>query len=155
MRRVWSEREEARQRGLRAARDVAEQFAPRVVGAIARQRLELVAKRLREDSHSGRRVRETSAELAEVERRFAATAGAGGARQAQDLPGFARRVVLRLMRPFTHHQLGFDAAIVRLLARLQEAVGSERLRGDHDGRRIRRLEMRIRSLERRVDHDSP
>jgi hypothetical protein len=122
MRRVTERREEAREKGLRAARDVAQRFSPEVVGSVARTRLESIsASRTR--SAAGRSARgEHKASFAEIDRRLSldpgGAIGSGGRRRSTLL----RRLVLRLIRPFTYHERALDAAIVNELKRLSNEV---------------------------------
>src|SRR5262249_36252129 len=136
MRSVFSDRDDARRRGERAARDVAEQFSPRVVGSIARTRLELVAKSKLRHARADPRTGEASTELADVQDRLVAATATGTPAGASAPARIARRAVLRVMRPFTHHQLRLDDAMVRLLNRLAQLVRSEQLRAERDSGRI-------------------
>ena len=106
MRRVWQRPVEAQEKAERARRDIERSYAPAVAGGIARVRLEqLLAGR----SGGGRRG--AYGALLAIDRQLAldirqGTPARGG------VAGLARRVVLRLMLPFTLHERNLDRALL-------------------------------------------
>jgi SAM-dependent methyltransferase len=109
MREVWCEQDEARVRGARAQREIAEHFSLEAVGRVAFERL----KRLATGRRRGHRATATAAhdnvgglanswvESAALKLSFDPKRDAravGGAK------GAARRAALAAMRPYTHHQ---------------------------------------------------
>jgi glycosyltransferase involved in cell wall biosynthesis len=141
MRLVWERPEAARATGERAARDVAESLSPRAAGALARARLEqLVAQ-----SAATAQVTSPPA-FAELDR----TLALGPERSLYARHGgparVIRRIVLRLIRPFTHHERELDAAIVEQLKRLDAEVASDRAAHVRDHARLRKLEARLSEL---------
>jgi glycosyltransferase involved in cell wall biosynthesis len=143
MRQVWTESEEARGRGARAARDVRERFAPSVVGALARSRLEQLAQQ----RPSPRAAVTSSSSFDELDRRLATDpANAPGRRGG--LGAFMRRVILRFIRPFTHHERELDAEIVQQLKRIAAELARERASAARDRARLQQLEARLGELAR-------
>ena len=134
MRRVWEHPAETRDKAERARRDIARAYAPAVAGRVARDRLE----RLLDGRSGGGRMQARTA-LSAVERELALDIRHGTPARAGPA-GMARRVVLRLMLPFTIHERSLDRA---LLAGLRE------LRSDLD--RERAIEARVRARLRRVE----
>lgn len=112
MREVWEHQDEARARGARAQREIAEHFSLEVVGQVARERLKRLA--------GGHRRRRQAAGMATT----GGDGDAGGlanswvetaqlklsfdplrdARATGGAKGVARRAALAAMRPYTHHQ---------------------------------------------------
>ena len=112
MREVWSNQAEARARGARAQRDIAEHFSLDAVGRVARERLKRLAAGHRRagagvglsgvaGDGSADGIANSWVQSAELKltydplRDARATGGAKGA---------ARRAALAAMRPYTHHQ---------------------------------------------------
>lgn len=132
MRRVFDNPEEATRRGERARADIAELLSPRRSGEIARARLE----RLRVErpvSAPAVTQRELGASFQELQARLdfdlrrGAESGRGG------LASVLRRIVLRLMLPFTTHERQLDRALVDALAELDERLRA--LESNSDRRR--------------------
>jgi glycosyltransferase involved in cell wall biosynthesis len=146
IRHVWEHRDEAIRKGQRAARDVNERLSPQVVGRIARARLELVARSRRPPDGRRRAASTRRVEFEEIERNLSVDLGRGLNRH-RGLARLARRLVLRLMRPFTHHQRRLDEAIIEQLRRLSAGTSSEHAHHERDSARLRRLEARVSSLE--------
>jgi glycosyltransferase involved in cell wall biosynthesis len=120
MREVWSDQEEARRRGERARRDIAEQLSPERVGTIARERLERRASiAAQAPANAG------PPTLAEIDARLAAgwTAGLDG--QSGPRAGL-RRAMLRLVRPFAVPERQLDRAMARALHELHAEMESQR-----------------------------
>jgi hypothetical protein len=144
MRQVWEQRDEARAKGDRAAHDVAEALSPGAVGRQLRARLELLSVR---DAHSAPESRPP--DFDELERNLAfASEGSLYARH-RGLARFLRRLVLRLMRPFTHYQSQLDHAIVEQLKRISAELSDDRAARADDLARLQRLEKRVEAAKRR------
>ncbi|MGH2915578.1 MAG: glycosyltransferase [Solirubrobacteraceae bacterium] len=120
MRRVYERREEAHERAQRAMSDIRRLYAPAVVGEIARDRLELLA-----DARATARAPGPVLALRELDRlEFALTYDPrhGPGPPPRGAKGLLRRIVLRLMLPFTHHQRELDRMIVNALRELSAAI---------------------------------
>ena len=136
MRHVWKNPDEARARGDRARRDIERTLSPEVIGKAMRARLELVVGTpdTRESVPTPQRAvkKEDAPKHAEI---------SGGKLQdaqqmleegpAMEVPSrlgrtgkFARRLVLRGMRPFTFYQGQFDTALVGALQETTQRVKS-------------------------------
>ena len=147
MRRVWQRPEEAHAKADRARDDIHRLYAPEVVGRLARARLERLADR---SMSSARRpvASEMSAALSElrlaaVEDELAFDPGRGTTPEPRGLRGVLRRLVLRLMLPFTLHERKLDRAIADALRGLQAELERERALRVEDRARIQRLEGRL------------
>jgi glycosyltransferase involved in cell wall biosynthesis/SAM-dependent methyltransferase len=134
MREVWENQDEARARGERAKRDIAENFSVERVGDLARQRLKLLRRIGRTGS-----VRATRAaapmisgnglpnlswlERAESKVQYDPLKHAA---ERGGPVGLARRTALQAMRPYTYHQDEFNDLIVHAVrevsARLDDLV---------------------------------
>lgn len=119
MRRVHSEPDEARPRADRARREIAQWYSPATVGAIARARLQELHDRLHgalaaSSSEGGATLSRVAEQL-----RFDLRRGVGPSGGAS---GAARRIALRAMLPFTHHQREVDAALLDALRDLSSRV---------------------------------
>ena len=157
MRRVWQRPEEARAKAERARADIQRLYAPDVVGGLARARLERLADRrigasprLSTSGASGL----SELRLAAVESELALDPERGGAPpMPRGLRGVLRRLVLRLMLPFTIHERGLDRAMADALRGLQAEL--ERVRGllAEDRARIDRLEQRLRDQDSETGRD--
>jgi len=144
MRTVWENQEEARARGARARTDVLRTLNTKTVGARARTRLERIAS-LQRRGQDGASLAEASAALtASLE---AALNYDRSAKSPAGARGFAKRAVLRLMRPQTVPQYALDAELVRAVGRLESEL--EQLR---EG--LLRDQRRIHSMERRLSERS-
>jgi glycosyltransferase involved in cell wall biosynthesis len=117
MREVWEHPERAGARAARARADIEGRYSPAAVGQIARARLERLAEDRTADA-PGRPLGRTDLPLAAVEQALAVDPGAGSGGPA----GAARRLVLRLIRPFTYHERAVDRAMLEALRSLQEDV---------------------------------
>ena len=143
MRQVWERPEEARATGERARRDVTERLSPKAVGAIARGRLE----RLVAQPASRRRARSAPAFEA-IDRALAMDPEESVHSRHGGLALVGRRLVLRMIRPFTHHERELDRAIVDQLKRLGSDGARERRARERDRARLAQLEARVLELER-------
>lgn len=142
MRQVWERPDEARATGERARREVTERFSPKAVGAIARRRLE----RLVAEPGSARKV-EAPSPFELVDRNLALDPEHSAYSRHGGLAQIGRRLVLRLIRPFTHHERELDRAIVAQLKRLDADAARERRARERDRARLQRLEDRVGALE--------
>ena len=150
MRRVWQRPEEARAKAERARLDIHRRYAPEVVGGLARVRLERLAERLTGASPrpSGSDMTALSElRLAAVEDGLEVDPERGAPPKPRGLRGVLRRVVLRLMLPFTIHQRKLDRAMAGALRGLQAELARERALRAEDRARLDRVAQRLRGLE--------
>ena len=116
MREVWERPDEAAKRAKRAREDIHRRYAPEVTGAVARARLE----RLVETGVAGRAAtRGGGALFTEIERELALDLRRGAAPVPRGIAGLARRLVFRLIAPFTHHERKLDRALFEALRELR------------------------------------
>jgi len=121
MRHVWEHQDEARARGARAQREIAEHFSLDAVGEAARARLKrLAGVRRRNAGPNGGYTDPTLApdtylRLAELKLTYDPMRDA---RETGGAKGTMRKAALQAMRPYTHHQDELNRA---LLGALQEA----------------------------------
>jgi hypothetical protein len=137
MRRVWEQPEEARTKAKRARADIQRQYAPEAAGAVARARLERLA-----DRGSGARATRDLAEnpFEEIERELAVDVRLGAPPVSRGASGLLRRLVLRLMLPFTFHERKLDWALFNAVRDLRAELLSERVRHRRDRERLERVE---------------
>jgi hypothetical protein len=114
MRELWEHPDQAAARAARARADIARRYSPAAVGQIVRARLERMSERP-EPIVAGAATATASGQVAAVERALAVDPGAG----ASGLTGALRRLVLRLIRPFTYHEREVDQAMLDALRSLQ------------------------------------
>ena len=150
MRRVWQRPEEARAKAERAREDIRRLYAPEVVGRLARARLERLADRTgapRRVSGLGRiRAHCPSCAWPRSRTSWRSTRSVGLRPIPRGLRGVLRRLVLRLMLPFTMHERKLDRAMAVALRGLQAELAHERALRVEDRARIDRLEERLRQL---------
>jgi glycosyltransferase involved in cell wall biosynthesis len=151
MRQVWSDRGEAERRARRAQADVQERYAPAVVGAIARARLELLADwRAARVPGAGGGVAPGAGlqldrpALGAVEQALAFDLRKGSAPVPSGAAGAARRLLLRALLPFTFHERQVDRALLTALGQLDGELEAERAERQRDRQRLRRLEALVR-----------
>ena len=111
MREVWEHPDEARRRGERAQREIAEHFSLDGVGRVARERLKRLAAGHRRRNagplvggpgdNSGEGLANSWVETAELKLSFDPLRDA---RETGGPKGAMRRAALQAMRPYTHHQ---------------------------------------------------
>jgi glycosyltransferase involved in cell wall biosynthesis len=147
MRRVWERPEEAQAKAKRAQEDVHRLYAPEVVGRLARARLERLAGRSMSVA-SGRGVSERSTALSELrlvalEDELSFDLERGARTAPRGLRGVLRRLVLRMMLPFTLYERQLDRAVTNALRALQFELARERALRAEDRERIQRLEERL------------
>lgn len=130
MRHVWRHPDEAASRAKRAQQDIHRNYAPKVVGEIARGRLERLADlRAREARGGAPRVgvadgRAAAAALARVEQSIAVDIRRGAPPMPGGLSGFVRKLVLRLILPFSHHERNVDRALLDAIRELRHELGA-------------------------------
>ncbi|MHB8689911.1 MAG: glycosyltransferase [Solirubrobacteraceae bacterium] len=129
MRHVFHNRAEAVARAERARREILGNYAPRMVGEIARSRLErLVDIRAAAAARpaTARAAAESSVALARVEQAMAFDLhnGVGGGGPS----GFVRKRLMRLMLPFSFHERKVDRALLEALRELDAQSNSRRHR---------------------------
>jgi len=120
MREVWENPDEARARGVRAQREIAEHFSMEAVGRVARERLKRLAAGHRRKSAgmttgslqdgAGDGAPSSWVELAELKLTYDPLRHA---RETGGAKGAARRALLTAMRPYTHHQDELSRSTVR------------------------------------------
>lgn len=134
MRQVWENQDEARERGERARRDIERTLSPEAVGKIARARLERLSE-LQADTASsiavssqtqrGEGQLQVQGDPRKQLQVVQSVLKQGPAVQAPAKLGyigsFARRLVLRLMRPFTSYQHKFDLAMISVLQQMMQS----------------------------------
>ncbi len=130
MREVWENPDEARARGARAQREIAEHFSLDAVGRVARDRLKRLAaghRRRHAGVATGAPARDESrdglanswVETAELKLTFDPSRDA---RETGGAKGAVRRAALTAMRPYTHHQDELSAFTVRALRELDDRL---------------------------------
>jgi glycosyltransferase involved in cell wall biosynthesis/SAM-dependent methyltransferase len=151
MREVWENRDEARARGQRAKRDIAENFSVEAVGELARARLKRIARIGRQrsagalgqiGSANGGLTPETWLQRAEMKVGYDPMRDAMQRGGAQAL---ARRTALHAMRPYTYHQNELNELVVNALR--EQDVRREDLVVDTQAE-IMRLQSQIERLQR-------
>jgi glycosyltransferase involved in cell wall biosynthesis len=138
MRRILEHPVEAAERASRARGDIARWYAPDVTGRVARARLET----LLEHRHDRRR-REYSHALSVIERELALDLRRGVPSRRPGV-GLLRRVLMRLMLPFTVHERSLDHAVLDALRELRLDLERERAQSAGTRERLHRLEQRLR-----------
>ena len=125
MRHVWEKPEEAAARARRAQADIERLYAPKVAGEIARARLERLAdlRAARGSRRSPRLASPSNGALQRVEQAMAFDLRNGVGSPPRGLGGFMRKLVLRLMLPFTHNERAVDRAMLEALRELQDELG--------------------------------
>ncbi|MGB9184461.1 MAG: glycosyltransferase [Solirubrobacteraceae bacterium] len=138
MRRVWEHPDEVLQRVTHARSDIQRLYAPSVVGAIARARLE----RLADDNTHKPRGRDGLSDpgLDRLEEALAFDLSEGAGPAPSGAAGMLRRTVLRLIRPFTFHEREVDHAVLAALKDLRAALAGERERNRWAHRRLGQVE---------------
>jgi glycosyltransferase involved in cell wall biosynthesis len=154
MRHVWEEgRDEALEKGARAARDLEERLSPEAAGSIARARLERIATSRGTTATRTARAEETTS-FAAIDRHLALDLGVGIDRGLGP-SRLLRRIVLRLIRPFTHHERALDVAIVGELRRVSQDVAKGQALSARERARVRELEAQVSDLERSSNGHEP
>jgi glycosyltransferase involved in cell wall biosynthesis len=120
MRSVFADRVEAQRRGARAAALIGREFSPAAAGASMRARLEEIW------FHAPADVPAAEDELRPLVARVDTAAG-----DARGLRSLARRAVLRLMRPFTHHQRELNRALAASALKLRAEIDRLELDAAH------------------------
>ena len=127
MREVWEHQDQARARGARAQREIAEHFSLEKVGLVARERLKrLAAGHRRRHSANGQDhggdddgLAGSWVETAELKAGYDPVAEA---RAAGGLKGTVRRAVLAALRPYAHHQDELSRFTVRGLREVDDRL---------------------------------
>lgn len=141
MRRVREHPEEARATADRAREDIGRRYAPEEVGRLARARLErLTDQRARSVSVPGPSAALAELRLVALEEGLVFDAKRGFPPYPGGLRGVVRRLLLRLMLPFTLQELRFNRATAIALRGLQAELAQLRALGIKDRARIELLE---------------
>jgi hypothetical protein len=158
MRHVVEHPDEARARGVRARSDIERSFAPAVTGAIARGRLERLHESRGESTPtvgSPGGAHGLSSALQRVETALNGFDLRNGSDQAPNgAASLMRRIVLRLMLPFTYHEREVDRSLVAAVRHFGSELGAERARARRDRVRLRQAEValeRLRDTARATD----
>jgi glycosyltransferase involved in cell wall biosynthesis/2-polyprenyl-3-methyl-5-hydroxy-6-metoxy-1,4-benzoquinol methylase len=152
MREVWCNQDEARARGERAQREIAEHFSLDAVGRVARERLKrLAAGHRRKNAGNVQNgggggsgpeqdgIANSWVETAELK---ASYDPAGEARAVGGLKGTVRRAVLAALRPYAHHQDELSRFTVRGLREVDNRLDDLALDTQAQIARLRSLVLR-------------
>lgn len=141
MRHVWQHPDEAAAKGRRAQSDIQRLYAPAIVGAIARARLERLRDGL--SVRRGGRASVGGADLDTIDQALSSDVRVGVGPVPKGPAGFVRRAVLRLILPFSFHEREIDRALAGSVRRLSAELEREREHSRHDRRRLHQLEAAI------------
>lgn len=125
MRHVWEHQDEARERGARAQREIAEHFSLEAVGEAARSRLKRLAGVRRHNARGNggyadpTLATDTYLGLAEQKLTFDPMRDA---RETGGAKGAMRKAALQAMRPYTHHQDELNRALLGALQESNERI---------------------------------
>ena len=147
MRRVWQRPEEALSKAARGRTDIHRLYAPAVAGRLARARLEHLADGNPSVSpvvSAGYAAGLSELRLAAVESELGLDLERGASPAPRGLRGLLRRLMLRLMLPFTTHERRFDRAVAHGLRGLKADLEREQAARAEDRARIDRLEEQLR-----------
>ena len=124
MREVWEHQDEARERGARGRREIAEHFSLEQVGAAARARLKRLSSVRRPSAGGG-----DGAGLALPPQSYVESAQlmigwdpVSDARRTGGPKGTMRRAALQAMRPYTHHQDELNRIVAAALGEISDRV---------------------------------
>jgi len=135
MRRVWEHPDEAAARARRARAEIERDYAPKVVGEIARARLERLSDLMAASKGTARGgARPAGRALARAEQAMSFDLRQGLPPVPSGPAGLVRRLVLRLILPFTHHEREVDRALLDAVRELREEVQRRPGRTNSDGR---------------------
>jgi hypothetical protein len=133
MRRVWEGPEEAKAKAKRGQADIHRLYAPEATGMIARARLE----RLMEAGAAiPRRRYAGGVRFEEIERALEVDPRRGASPEPRGVAGLLRRLVLRLIAPFTFHERRLDRALFAAVRELRAELDDERARREAIERRL-------------------
>jgi len=122
MRRVWQRPDEAAGRARRAQAEIHRDYAPQVVGRIARARLERLSDLRAAAAGNARSTGGAGTALTRAEHAMAFDLRDGVSPAPAGIAGLARRLVLRAILPFTHHEREVDRALLAALRELHDDV---------------------------------
>ncbi len=114
---MFDDRAGAAELGRRGAHDLAERHSPLAAGQVLERRLERVRARMAANAVGTIDVGDVPREA--VERSSEIVARGVGASERGGMGGFARRVVLRLMRPYTAYQGEVNETVTRALSQIE------------------------------------
>jgi glycosyltransferase involved in cell wall biosynthesis len=122
MRRVWERPEEAAAKAQRARAEIDRRYSAEATGTIARARLERLV-----GSRSGVRTWQGQGRprFDEIERELALDLRLGAPPVPRGAAGLLRRLVLRLIAPFTFHERRLDRALFAALRELRADLDGE------------------------------
>ncbi len=156
MREVWEHQDEARARGERAQREIAEHFSLDAVGRVARERLKRLAAGHRRKGvaiggglpEDGGGLANSWVETAEVKLTYDPMREARAARGAR---GAVRRAALTAMRPYTHHQDELSEFTVRGLREVDDRLDDLTLDTQAQVARMEANVARVQALVHRLE----
>jgi hypothetical protein len=153
MRHVWQHPDEALKKAERASLDIRSRYSPQVTGRLARERLEHLLQR-----RTGSVPRPAVAPippsdpipgLAAIDRELSVfDLRLGASPLPHGVKGLFRRLVLRMILPFTHHERNLDRAIAHAIRVLRVDLDREQALGLQDRARLSRLEARLQTEEK-------
>ncbi|HUR86517.1 MAG TPA: methyltransferase domain-containing protein [Solirubrobacteraceae bacterium] len=149
MREVWCNQDEARERGARAQRDIADHFSLEAVGEAARARLKRLAIARR---HSANGSPDPSVEslpaqsYVESAQRMMSWDPKRHAEETGGAKGAMRKAALQAMRPYTAHQDELNRVLTQALREVDERI-------DDLAMEARRLQVNLRKLTGAVAAD--
>ncbi|MBW3653722.1 MAG: methyltransferase domain-containing protein [Actinobacteria bacterium] len=142
MREVWEHQDEARERGARAQREIAEHFSLEAVGEAARERLRRLATTRRHSAGGGYGIAVDSLpaqSYVESAQRMMSWDPMRHAEETGGAKGAMRKAALQAMRPYTAHQDELNRVLTQALREVDERVDDVLLE-------TRRLSVNLRKL---------
>jgi glycosyltransferase involved in cell wall biosynthesis/SAM-dependent methyltransferase len=150
MREVWEHQDEARARGARAQREIAEHFSLQDVGEAARSRLKRLATAARRQASNGAYDPSPDAlpaqSYVESAQRMLSWDPVRNAKQTGGAKGRTRLAALQAMRPYTAHQDELNRVLTQGLREVDERI-------DDLAMEARRLQVNLRRLTGAVAAD--
>ena len=140
LREIWADRDAAAQRGAQARKDIEANLSAEAVGAIARARLQRIARNVLLRPAVADET--TPWPIGELEHRLEFDLGSGAGSTGPR--GVARRAMLRAIRPYTVQERQLDRAMTVAMRRLAMELAEVRAARERDRARIARLERRLR-----------
>jgi glycosyltransferase involved in cell wall biosynthesis/SAM-dependent methyltransferase len=126
LREVFDSPEMAAERARRGGQDIRRTHSPAAAGEIMRGRLELI-----EERHGDRLRKLPATRSSALEPRIQAGPVASPMRRMARVRRLARRVLLRVLKPYSAYQQGMDVEIARSLTALEEKLDEQELVANH------------------------
>jgi glycosyltransferase involved in cell wall biosynthesis len=156
MRRVFDDRGFATELGTRAAREIRRTHSPEAAGKVMARRLDSIraSGQVRPSTDSvGARPAATAALAARLERGPVAAGTAGRRSVPGSVRRFARKGLLRLMRPATAYQHAVDVDVLAAIDELSARLDEQRRTAAGERARLLAELRRLQALEREPDRD--